>query len=136
MTTLGQRAKLARGARSRALIAKKAGIAYTTLADIENGHTQTCTTIASLAKALEVIPIWLETGEGSMRQPEQPTPDVAHFQSRQRHARQLVQDVCDLADQISDDGLRELLGIARYLTGTHPLKKAANHTKSRNHLTR
>lgn len=39
------------------------------------------------------------------------------------HARRLVKTVCDLAEQISDDGLRELIGFARCLTGTHPLAK-------------
>lgn len=41
-----------------------------------------------------------------------------------RYGRALVQQVCDLAEQISDDGLRELAGFARCLTGTHPLTKA------------
>lgn len=40
-----------------------------------------------------------------------------------RHARPLVQTVCDLATQINDDGLRELIGFARCLTGTHPAAK-------------
>lgn len=40
-----------------------------------------------------------------------------------RHARPLVQTVCDLAAQINDDGLRELIGFARCLTGTHPAVK-------------
>lgn len=40
------------------------------------------------------------------------------------HARSLVKTVCDLAEQINDDGLRELIGFARCLTGTHPTTKA------------
>lgn len=43
---------------------------------------------------------------------------------RKTHSRPLVQQVCDLAEQINDDGLRELVGFARYLTGTHPPVKA------------
>lgn len=37
--------------------------------------------------------------------------------------RPLVQIVCTLAEQIDDNGLRELAGFARCLTGTHPLAK-------------
>lgn len=39
------------------------------------------------------------------------------------HSRQLVQQVCELAEQISDDGLRELIGFARCLTGSQPVAK-------------
>lgn len=41
----------------------------------------------------------------------------------QQHARPLVQTVCELAEQINDNGLRELIGFARCLTGTHPAAK-------------
>ena len=40
-----------------------------------------------------------------------------------QHARPLVQTVCDLAEKIDDDGLRELIGFARCLSGTHPVVK-------------
>lgn len=36
------------------------------------------------------------------------------------HARELVQQVCEIADRINDRGLVELIGIARYLAGIHP----------------
>lgn len=42
---------------------------------------------------------------------------------RPPHARKLVQTVCELAEQINDNGLRELIGFARCLTGTHPAAK-------------
>lgn len=38
-------------------------------------------------------------------------------------ARILEQTLLSLAEQINDDGLRELIGFARCLTGTHPLAK-------------
>jgi hypothetical protein len=38
-------------------------------------------------------------------------------------ARILEQTLLSLAEQINDDGLRELIGFARCLTGTHPLTK-------------
>ena len=38
-------------------------------------------------------------------------------------ARPLAQTLLNLAEQINDDGLRELIGYARCLTGTHPLAK-------------
>lgn len=47
----------------------------------------------------------------------------APYTVKPRHARPLVQTVCDLAEQINDDGLRELIGFARCLTGTNPAVK-------------
>lgn len=40
------------------------------------------------------------------------------------HSRPLVQQVCDLAEKINDEGLRELSAFASYLTCTQPLAKA------------
>lgn len=67
-TSLGTRVRAARKARSlkRGTVAKLAGMAYSTLADIENDASGACTRIASLASALEVDAVWLETGDGAM----------------------------------------------------------------------
>ena len=60
-----------------------------------------------------------------------PAPDAdqvakpaTHYRAQRRHERPLVQTLCDLAEQINDNGLRELIGFARCLTGTHPASKA------------
>lgn len=41
-----------------------------------------------------------------------------------RHARPLVQQVCDMAEQINDAGLNQLIGFATNLRCTHPIVKA------------
>lgn len=48
---------------------------------------------------------------------------VAQYIAKPQHSRKLVQTVYELAEQINDDGLRELVGFARCLAGTHPLVK-------------
>lgn len=47
----------------------------------------------------------------------------AAYHGKPKNLRPLVQTIYNLAEQINDDGLRELAGFARCLTGTHPLKK-------------
>ena len=68
-TTLGHRVREARKARglSRKSVAISAGMAYSTLADIENDASFTCTRIAQLAQALGVNSLWLETESGPMQ---------------------------------------------------------------------
>ena len=68
-TTLGHRVREARKARglSRKLVAIGAGMAYSTLADIENDASFTCTRIAQLARTLGVNSLWLETESGPMQ---------------------------------------------------------------------
>lgn len=63
---------------------------------------------------------WLDTNHDTdLKLESPPSPYVV----KQNHARKLVKTVYDLAEQIDDDGLRELIGFARCLTGTHPLAK-------------
>lgn len=66
---------------------------------------------------------WLDIPHDTPEAPRVEQP-VAQYVARPAHGRKLVQSVCDLAEQINDDGLRELVGFARCLTGTHPLRKA------------
>lgn len=51
------------------------------------------------------------------------SPQPPEYEVRRQHSRKLVQTVCELAEQINDNGLRELIGFARCLTGTHPAAK-------------
>lgn len=69
MTTIGDRIKRARSERasgkvSRKELASAAGIAYSTLADIENGYSTSTTVLHKIAKRLGTRVEWLETGKG------------------------------------------------------------------------
>jgi phage repressor protein C with HTH and peptisase S24 domain len=48
-------------------LASKAGIKQSTISDLELGKSQGSTSVASIATALGVSPLWLETGRGPMR---------------------------------------------------------------------
>lgn len=48
---------------------------------------------------------------------------VAQYRTPRRHERPLVQTLYELAEQINDNGLRELIGFARCLAGTHTAAK-------------
>jgi hypothetical protein len=50
-------------------------------------------------------------------------PIQAAYADKPPSARLLEQTLLNLAEQINDDGLRELIGFARCLTGTHPQAK-------------
>ena len=63
---------------------------------------------------------WLDTNHDTAAHHEV-AEEPAPYRVSPKPARKLVQDLCDLAAQISDDGLHELVGFARCLTGTHPL---------------
>lgn len=74
--TIGERIRFARehgplGKVSRKDLAAASGIAYTTLADVENGHSETTTALHRIAKRLQVRVEWLETG----RKPMEATAD-------------------------------------------------------------
>lgn len=68
MDTLGKRLRAARSriGMTRKDLADKAGVPYSTLADIENDATGKCTTIAQLSDVLGVAPLWLEIGRRPM----------------------------------------------------------------------
>lgn len=52
-----------------------AGIAYSTLADVENGFSDSTTALHRIAKRLKVRVEWLETGKGPMEAPESDDTD-------------------------------------------------------------
>lgn len=64
---------------------------------------------------------WLDTNH------DQPSSGCAEpaatYRLPPRHARRLVQEVIDLAEQIDDDGLNQLLGFAKAMATTNPLVK-------------
>ncbi|WP_242876748.1 XRE family transcriptional regulator [Stenotrophomonas maltophilia] len=76
MNKIGERIKAARErlGLSRSALADQAGIAYPTLAGIENGDQRGTTKLPAIATALNVDATWLLTGKGSMQPPQAPDP--------------------------------------------------------------
>lgn len=77
LSTVGDRIRYARdhgpaGKVKRKELASFAGIAYSTLADVENGNSASTTVLHRIAKRLKVRVEWLETGKGKM---EEVAPD-------------------------------------------------------------
>lgn len=68
-------------------------------------------------------PGWLDERHDKVESYRAEDQPMAPYFGKQKALRPLVQTIYNLAEQISDDGLRELAGFARCLTGTHPLKK-------------
>lgn len=64
---------------------------------------------------------WLDTNHDIDNKLESPP---AAYVVKQKHSRRLVQQVCDLAERIDDDGLHQLMGFAQCLAASHPLAKA------------
>lgn len=67
MDTIGTRIRAEREAQgiSRAELARAAGIASTTLSDLELGSSKSTTALHKIARRLGVRPEWLETGRGA-----------------------------------------------------------------------
>ncbi|WP_333679912.1 S24 family peptidase [Dyella sp.] len=76
MNTIGDRIKFARehgpaGKVSRKELATYAGIAYSTLSDLEYGESNSTTALYKIARRLKVRVDWLETGRGPMESEEE-----------------------------------------------------------------
>jgi phage repressor protein C with HTH and peptisase S24 domain len=67
--SIGSRVKQARkqAKMTQIELAARSGLKQSTISDLEVGKSQGTTNLASLAVALGVNPLWLETGRGSMR---------------------------------------------------------------------
>ncbi|WP_332848689.1 helix-turn-helix domain-containing protein [Massilia sp. S19_KUP03_FR1] len=65
--SIGQRIKESRRAQrlSQSELAQKVGLTQATLSDLENDKSKGTARIASIATALKVRPLWLETGRGA-----------------------------------------------------------------------
>lgn len=70
MNTLGTRIRSARkeAGLTQVELAKKVHITQPTLSDLENGHTDSTSSLVELAMALDVRPEWLATGKGDRKQ--------------------------------------------------------------------
>lgn len=67
--SLKERLKLARSAKgiSQKDLAAKIGRNQSAIAALESGRNKESTNIATIAKVLDVDPVWLETGIGNMK---------------------------------------------------------------------
>lgn len=97
--TIGERIRQAREHGPAAKVSRKelaaaAGIAYSTLADVENGLSASTTALHRIAKHLKVRVEWLETGKGAM----------AHSQSV-RLDPEIVRSVVQVLQQLYEDEL-------------------------------
>lgn len=65
--TVGERIKGARADAgvSRADLARRTGLAYSTISDLELGRSKSTSHIAEIADVLSVSPLWLQTGRGT-----------------------------------------------------------------------
>jgi len=71
------------------------------------------------ARISKVFPDWMTPapiGNGV----EQPR---VTYEPKPRHARKLVQRLCDLSERIDDEGLRGLIEVAQCFIKTHPARK-------------
>lgn len=128
MTTLAERliAEREKQGLSQPELAAKAKISQSFIGALETGRQQSSGWLPEIAYALGLQAMWLKTGRGPkfIYEPSGATAlIVSEPSNKPHHDRPNVQRVCDLAEQIDDDGLKELAGYARCLTGTHPLIK-------------
>ena len=78
MNTIAERLKYAREASglTQPELASKAGVSQGTIGNIESGLRKRPRDLLSIASALGVAPVWLETGKGSMLPPGSPEIDL------------------------------------------------------------
>ncbi len=79
METIGSRVRKEREAQNinRSDFAKKTGIGYSTIAELERGGMQTTTKLRLIADALGVSLRWLETGKGEKIEATTATKSIA-----------------------------------------------------------
>lgn len=95
MNTIAQRLKAARLEKgwSQTHLAAEAGVSQSAIGNIESGLRQRPRDLVALARAVGVLPEWLETGTGQRTV----TSDVAHTQGAGAPARQLVEQLVAIA---------------------------------------
>lgn len=76
-TTMGARIRHVRNTRalSQTALAKLAGVTQPVISDLESNRTRTSERTASIAAALGVDALWLETGHSELESPPQETLD-------------------------------------------------------------
>lgn len=80
--SIGARIKQARRAAkmTQLELAARSGLKQSTISDLEVGKSQGTTSVASLASAMGVSPLWLETGKGAMSATAEPSPSTDQAQ--------------------------------------------------------
>ena len=73
-------------------LAKKTGLKQSTISDLEVGRSHGTTSIASLAAALGVSPLWLEAGKGPMSAADGDLAPVVGSSVRAQHADDPIPD--------------------------------------------
>lgn len=125
MDTLADRLRwaLAQAGMKPAHLAKNAKISRGTISLWLSGTTKRAggDNLARAARELKVDLNWLTTGVGS------PIADYAHSEATRLIVEQrpagLMGDLMQIAEQLSDRGLIELIGAARAFAGIHPKSK-------------
>lgn len=94
MNTIAQRLKAARLEKgwSQAHLAAEAGVSQSAIGNIESGLRQRPREVVALARAVGVLPEWLETGSG-----RKSALEVPEAQGASASARQLVEQLVGLA---------------------------------------
>lgn len=94
MNTIAQRLKAARLEKgwSQAHLAAEAGVSQSAIGNIESGLRQRPRELVALARAVGVMPEWLETGSG-----KKTAIEAVEVQGVEASARQLVEQLVQLA---------------------------------------
>lgn len=94
LRTLADRLKWARAKRklSQTHLAKAAGVSQGTIGNLESGERKSARKLASIAAALQVNPLWLETGKGDWELAKGAVFNALDTEEREllKHWRQLL----------------------------------------------
>ena len=131
--SIGSRLKQARKAErlTQEQLAAKAGLKQSTISDLENGKSASSTSIATLAHALGVSALWLETGKGDAARPRlaaapPPTPKVARMVLAYEEEEALL----DLFRRTDDAGRTEIMETAIEQARAAALERRRNQLQS------
>jgi len=97
-------------------LAKKAGVATSTIGSIENGRNRGSTHIVAIARALKVSPDWLATGKGKREAMQQTNSEGLYI---------VADSPEDLARQLSEKGNDHILKLLQLVMTLKDGDKAA-----------
>lgn len=109
-------------------LAKKAGVAQSTIAGLETSYRQNPRRLPQIAKALEIDPMWLAEGKGDPYRlnGNSQAPSVVSLPER---LTPTLGELLSVAKTLGKEAQRELLGMAKGLAATERQSKA-NPAKS------
>lgn len=121
-------------------VAQKAGLSEQYLYQILTGKPMANGNKRSLGKQArrklsDAFPDWLEPASQPNAAGGEPGSIVAYTSTATRepaapHYRPLVNQLCDVAEQIDDNALRDLIGYARRLAETNPFVKVKRQSSA------